>query len=81
MRDGNTTYKLTKVENNKILRWDSVTMDELKKNSQKGSKTINDWQLDMCAYLFEFVSGLCLSEMHNVSESLGFESIAHTYNE
>ena len=81
MRDGNTTYELTKVENNKILRWDSVTMDELKKRSQKGSKSINDWQLDMCAYLFEFVSGLCLSELHNVSESLGFESIAHTYDE
>lgn len=49
--------------------------------SQKGSKSTNDWQLETCCfYLFEFVSGFCLSEMHNVLKSLGFESIAPTYD-
>ena len=42
-------------------------------------KRIKEVQLVMAAYLFDFSSALCIGG-NNVSQSAGFESIAHTYH-
>ena len=59
-----------------ILHWDETTLSHLK---AKMNRSLEDAQLDMVSYLFEFVSGLCLGEANNVSQSLGFESFAGTF--
>ena len=53
-------------------------MAQLKKLAVNG-KRIEEVQLVMAAYLFEFSSALCIGG-NNVSQSAGFESIAHTYH-
>ena len=59
-----------------ILHWDDTTLSHLK---AKMNRSLEEAQLDMVSYLFEFVSGLCLGEASNVSQSLGFESFAGTF--
>ena len=48
-------------------------------NVATSGTTVKDLQLAMAAYLFEFCNALCIGKK-NVSESGGFESLAHTYN-
>ena len=69
---------LTFNDSNSILGWDDDTMAQLKKLAVNG-KRIEEVQLVMAAYLFEFSSALCIGG-NNVSQSAGFESIAHTYH-
>ena len=59
-----------------VFIWDDVMMKELEKI--KGNDSIENVQLNMLAYLFEFVYDLCISS-DGVSESAGFERIAHMY--
>ena len=59
-----------------VAIWDDVTMEELEKI--KGNDSIENVLLNMLAYLFEFVYDLCIGS-DGVSESTGFEQIAHTY--
>ena len=62
---------------NSILRWDDNTMTHLKKLAVNGNR-IEELQF-MAAYLFEFTSAFCIGGS-NVPQSVGFESIAHTYH-
>ena len=70
---GNTSQLTSK---DGVFIWDDVTMKELEKI--KGNDSIENVQLNMLAYLFEFVYDLCIGS-DGVSESAGFERIAHTY--
>ena len=71
---GNTTQLKSK---DGVFIWDDVTMKKLEKI--KGNHSIEIIKLNMLAcYLFEFVYDLCISS-DGVSESAGFERIAHTY--
>ena len=69
---------LTFNDSNSILGWDDDTMAQLKKLAVNG-KRIEEVQLVMAAYLFEFSSALCIGG-NNVSQSASFESIAHTFH-
>ena len=72
--------QLTKVTN-AILEWDSHTIQKMNEipRVSKGQQTMNDVQIDMAAYQFELVSSSCIGVSNNISESPGFETIAHTY--
>ena len=66
--------------NNAVLGWDEFTLAQLKKLVEKRDGcNLKDLQMDMVAYLFELISALCIGVSANVSESPGFENIAHTY--
>ena len=56
----------------------AIGLAQLKKLAVNG-KQMEEVQLVMAAYLFEFSSALCIGG-NNVSQSEGFESIAHTYH-
>ena len=51
-------------------------MEDLEKISR--NESIEKVQLNMLAYLFEFMYDLCIGS-NEVSESAGFKQITHTY--
>jgi hypothetical protein len=70
------TFTLQLISKDSIFIWDDSTLQELQKI--KGEDSIENIQLNMLAYLFEFVYDLCIGR-EGVSEYAGFERIAHTY--
>lgn len=66
--------------NNSVLDWDEFTLAQLNKRVESRDEcNLKDLQINMVAYLFELMSALCIGVSANVSESPGFENIAHTY--
>ena len=62
-----------------ILDWDPDVMEMLQKRVN-AQRSLEEVQLDMASYQFEFVYQLCIGEANNVSESPCFEALAHTYS-
>ena len=57
---------LVAINENGIFQWDAQTLSKLQ---SKVNRTLKESQLHMVSYLFEFVSGLCIGDANNVSQS------------